>query len=306
MYFRLLKPVIENAIALRVSNTGQTEGAVLEQIDNHIVETSAQYRQDEPEINYDDLFCRLGYLYTHAAANATLFERALTLSDDARAILRQSAQNTLNVLSMGGGPGTELLGLVKYYLRHRRELPPRRIDFKVIDNILQWSDTWQQLAVATEDEFRSFLAQGGVEPTTISPMFLQFDVLDHSQYGNLEGHCSTADLVIFNYLFSENKTRLDQARQAVEQLEALTSDDCLFLVIDRLEGDRQFNEEVVEMFKSVFGVNIEYETFGGNLDPDEQVSDLGPLLTGNLSRRPRLTFYTGQSRNPSAFWFEVQ
>ena len=306
MYFQILRPVIENLITLHAGDTGQSVEDVLAQMDRHIINTSAQYWEDEPQINYHDPFCRLGYLYMHAAANATLFERVLSRSDEARSIIRQSEQNTLNVLSMGGGPGTELLGLVKYYRYHRNRTPPRRIDFTVVDNVFQWSETWGEIAAATESEFRSFLAEDSPEPTTISPMFLPFDVIDQSQYQSLSGRCNAANLVVFNYLFSENKTRLDHARRAVERLVALTSDDCLFLVIDRLEGSRQFNDEVVDIFESAFGLSIDYAPMGGRLDSNEQVSDMGPLLTQNLSRTPRITFYSGQSRSPSVFWFEAK
>ena len=269
MYFRLLRPVIEDAIALQVSTTGKSQGYVLEQIYNRITETSAQYWQDEPQIPYEDPHCRIGYLYRQATANATAFKRVLDYSSEARAILSQAAQNKLNILSMGGRPGTELLGLVKYFLRDLENLPPRRIDFTVIDSIYQWSDTWQQLANATEDEFRSILAQDGVESTTIAPKFLPFDVFDHSQYQSLAGQCRAADLVVFNYLFSENKTRLPEAMMAIEQLANLTSNGCLFIVIDRLEGDRHFNNELVRIFESIFGVDIESRTQGGVIDSDE-------------------------------------
>ena len=305
MYFRLLKSVIENAIELHANETDQTKQAVLEQMNNYIIETSRQYREVEPQIHYDDPICRLGYLYMNAAANATLFEKVLYFSRDARDILTNSAQDTLNVLSMGGGPGTELLGLVKY-LRNQDDLPPRRIDFTVIDNVFQWSETWRALAIAAEHELRSSLIQDGIEPTAIAPMFLPFDVFDHSQYRGVAGQCRAADLVVFNYIFSENKTKLDEARKAIEQLSNLTSDECVFLVIDRLESNGLFNQAVQDIFESTFGTSIEHRTIGTSLDPDEQVSDLGPLLTQNLSRTPRLTFYNRQSRNPTVFWFDVK
>ena len=305
MYFRLLRPVIEDAIASHVSNTGLSQDAVFGQIYNHMTETSAQYKEDKPRINYGDPLCRIGYLHRHAAANAALFEKVLSLSDEASLILRQSAQETLNVISMGGGPGTELLGLVKYYLLRPTKFPPRKINFTVIDSVMHWSETWTQLSEATEDELRSILAEDDVEPTAIPAKFLPFDIFDQSQYQALAGQFKPANLIVFNYIFSENKTRLDEARQAMEELAKLTSDDCLFVVIDRLEGNRQFNDEVAEMFGSVFGKSITYHPIGGSLDTSEDKAELGELLLEKL-KWPRLTYRTGLAGQDSVFWFEVK
>ena len=45
--------------------------------------------------------------------------------------------------------------LPKYLLRFSDIAPPRKISFTVIDNVLEWAETWRRLADAVEDEFRS-------------------------------------------------------------------------------------------------------------------------------------------------------
>lgn len=52
--------------------------------------------------------------------------------------------------AVGGGPGTELLGLAKYLLR--KPGFPKRIAFTLLDSVPQWAETWQQLADAVEEE----------------------------------------------------------------------------------------------------------------------------------------------------------
>ena len=77
--------------------------------------TSREYRSQNPQIDYRDPLCRLGYLYRHAAANATAFERGLNNSN-LLANFSDAGKQDLNVCAVGGGPGTELLGLAKHLI----------------------------------------------------------------------------------------------------------------------------------------------------------------------------------------------
>ena len=205
MYIELVRRVLEDAVTLHVVQTQRTVDEVLREISEHIDVTSREHKRDEPEIRYDDPLCRLGYLYTHAAANATLFEKVLGHSDELRGKIDGASQEALNVCSLGGGPGTELLGLAKYLLSFTDIAPPRKISFTVIDNVLEWAETWRRLADAVEDEFRSSLGQDGIEPPVIAPMFLPLNVLEASSYRNFGYQFKNADMVVFNYLFSETK-----------------------------------------------------------------------------------------------------
>ena len=306
MYIELVRRVMEDAIALHVVETQRPDDEVLREIADHIDATSREHRRDEPEIRYDDPLCRLGYLYTHAAANATLFEKVLGLSDDLGGKIDGASQEALNVCSLGGGPGTELLGLAKYLLGFPDIAPPRKISFTVIDNVLEWAETWRQLADAVEDEFRSSLGQDGIEPPAIAPMFLPLNVLEASSYRSFGYQFKNADIVVFNYLFSENKTRLANVGQALEQLAQITSDDCVFVVIDRLEHDPRFSNEVASLFQSAFGVEVTCRRLGGTLDRDEQTSEMGEMLISTLKRTPRVKFFTDIYRDPTVFWFVVK
>ena len=163
MYIELVRRIIDDAVGLHAKVSEQETGEVLAQIRSHIENTSREYRRDEPDIRYEDPLCRLGYLYVNAPVNATLFEKVLIESDDLRRKIQGAGRGILNICSMGGGPGTELLGITKFFLQHERIAPPRKIGFTVIDSVQEWSDTWIQLAEASEEELRASLnqSQGG-------------------------------------------------------------------------------------------------------------------------------------------------
>ena len=177
MYIEIIRRVLEEAICLYGESSRKSKGEVLKEINAHIERTSSEHWKDEPQIQYDDPLCRLGYLFMHATANATLFERVIEDSDVLRLKISNASQDVLNICSMGGGPGTELLGLAKYLVKRPELTPPRKISFSVIDNVSAWADTWTPLAEATEGELRSSLNRNGMELPTVAPMFLPHDVL---------------------------------------------------------------------------------------------------------------------------------
>ena len=163
-----------------------------------------------------------------------------------------------------------------------------------------------RLADAAELEFRSVLSDEGVEPPTIAPMFVPLDALDESSYRGLTYQLSSADLIVLNYLFSENISRIGQAQQAINFLAKHTSGDCLFAVIDRLENNPRFSQDVENLFQAAFGLNVEHNTLGGTLDRDEQTSEMGEMLVSTLRRTPRVKFFTDMRRDPTVFWFVIK
>ena len=194
-----------------------------------------------------------------------------------------------------------MLGAGKYLLRRSSRGLPRKIAFTVIDNIAPWSETWQQLADDVEDLFSFTLEDTEVAPPIIAPSFLTLDVFDASSYDDLAYSLSKADIVVCNYLFSENKSRLAEADPAIERVAELTRPGCKFVVIDRLEGTTSFRSDVCNLLESAFGAGIDGGTFAGTLDADEEIDDMGPKLRKFLGA-PRVKFFTSVVRNPTVFW----
>jgi hypothetical protein len=304
MYIDLIRRVLEQAVDSYASATGQQVSEVLAAIRTHIDATAQEHQKGEPDIKYAEALCRLGYLYRHATANATLFEHVLLESGRLRSIIAKSAGQRLNICAVGGGPGTELLGLAKFLLIGRRKFP-KKINFTVLDNIPQWAETWQQLADAVEEELQRATSEDNTATCpSIVPAFLPLDVLKAESYTSYSYQFSTSQVIVFNYLFSENKSRLTEALGAVASLRAMAPKGCEFVVIDRLEGNRTFSDSVIALFQDVFN-NKEISThhFGGTLDADEQTKDMGELFHNTLGF-PRVKFFT-MYRSPTVFWFTV-
>src|SRR6185437_10299201 len=133
MLLASLRNIIDVAIAgyVRLTNTPPAE--VYAAIGTHLAEMAEQHREDEPRIPYDNPLCRLSYLYMHVAATATLANRALKKLNIASDVVRNRGGQVLRVCAMGGGPGSEMLGLVKYFAEDSSVVMPSRLDFIVLD-----------------------------------------------------------------------------------------------------------------------------------------------------------------------------
>ena len=64
-----------------------------------------------------------------------------------------SCGGAFKVCSLGGGPGSELLGLARFIERERNPESFVRLEFVLIDRIQEWAETWDALAHALEDHF---------------------------------------------------------------------------------------------------------------------------------------------------------
>jgi hypothetical protein len=98
---------------------------------------------------------RFGYVFRYATAHADYLNQAMAFSPD----LRRGLDCThVNITCIGGGPGSDVLGFVKYLLK--QESRPK-VTYWVLDKEQSWVDTWGDLDAIASDEImtsRNFLA----------------------------------------------------------------------------------------------------------------------------------------------------
>ena len=304
MYCSIVGNLIEESVATYASLTQQEKPHIISEIDSHVRSTSAAYWDITPDIPYNNPLCRLAYLFMYVPINATIFEKVIADSAELQQTLVQASGGVFRVCAMGGGPGTELLGIAKYLLTASSLKPPSRLSFAVVDRFLQWSDTWQHMADAVQAEFGSSPSITGSDVPMIDRAFLPMNIFDPSSYQDMTYQFQNADLMVFNYLFSENKPLLTttSAAQAMQRLASIAQPNCLFVVIDR--NERSVVDGAVNLFQEALAVGVDVQTISDQFDPDEQQADMGELAQA-FSKSPRKTFYS-YNGNPTVFWFAVK
>ncbi|MFZ4659651.1 MAG: hypothetical protein ACOYNY_21775 [Caldilineaceae bacterium] len=288
-YFETLKRVLDKALAAYSDPEGRSPSQIDAEIVKHMKETTKQHYQSDPDIDYDDPLCRLGYLYTHAGANATLFERAISNSTILRNLLKNRKAKPLSICAVGGGPGTELLGITKYLLTSANGAVPGELKFRLLDKVSEWSETWEQISEICIDS----LSQQGI-PIAVKPFSNEMDVVDPASYKKFAWAFGNVDLFVFNYLLSENQIRLNDFACTLSAMVNKASPGSYFVFIDRIEYDllrSTFDMETVKRIVQATDLIIKEDFPLGRVMTDSK-NAWGDYLQRFSPRNPRFSFET--------------
>ena len=220
-----------------------------------IEENSRRWRLPEPAIDYHDPFCRMAYLYMNVAVHAALFEDALCKHAAAGAVVGTLAASgeELRVCALGGGPGSELLGLVRFIETMHLGGRPACLDFLLIDRVPEWDESWHALKQGIDRQLRTSYGQDRATwPVSISRSFLPLDVTAPPDFRNFATRFNGVHLFILCYLASEVKGRMADLRNVLAMLVNRAPSGALILVIDR--DEREVRDGVQTVLAGLPGV----------------------------------------------------
>ena len=152
MYFRFIRAYIESVLGAYVTRFPVSRVEFLGNVNEHAKALHEAYEiayTGEAKVEYGDLFCRLAYLYMYGAMHATLFENVLRFSPKVDSKFRKDGPNLVQIVSIGGGPSAELLGIAKYIVDNGTigiDHEYTRIELTNIDAIPQWKGIGSQIA----------------------------------------------------------------------------------------------------------------------------------------------------------------
>ena len=73
----------------------------------------------ENNVDHSDLVSRFAYIYKYVTCHANLVSQTIAESDELGALFNREK---VNVTCIGGGPGSDFLGILKYVLLNKRVL----------------------------------------------------------------------------------------------------------------------------------------------------------------------------------------
>lgn len=125
------------------------------------------------------------------------------------------------------------------------------------------------------------------------------NVVDPTSYKEYAWLFEKADLMVFNYLISENKVRLPNFVGALSEMLQRTPSGCCFTVIDRLERKTSFRIDITNILREL-GLDIcgEYEIDGVMTDSQAVLED---YIHRFNQRSPRRWFQNSKDRTPTVF-----
>lgn len=178
-HFGVLQSVLSQTCDVICQQGNLSRAQAFEKAESFIRDNSERWRLPDPGIKYEDPFCRMAYLYMNVAIHAVLVERALETFSPIKQMIREKIAkgDELKVCALGGGPGSELLGLTRFIENFGFTNGTSSIDFILVDRIKEWDESWHSLKQGVDEQLRS---QYGTSknrwPVIISRSFLPLDV----------------------------------------------------------------------------------------------------------------------------------
>jgi hypothetical protein len=297
----MIRYVLDETLAKTCAARGISLADGQAKLKEHLLAMNEEwFSKVEPNINYEDPFCRFAYLYCHTAINANICEVAIRSEPAITELIRARAQagNELRVCAFGGGPGTELLALAKHVLNNiNPPIPPLEINFTVLDSVIEWSESWEVIATALREAIKAKWPNIGNRPLHIHKNFMPFDMTDLEAFANLNGILNH-DLYAMNYVVSEVFDSIDDLAVVMTKMREAAPADALFLIVDRDQDE--VRKRAAHLLQAAGLEQLSGKTNSGSMDLDERADELDPYKPG-IGRWPRLKWRT-EGSNRGIFW----
>jgi hypothetical protein len=280
------------------SHRGVSRSEIVSQVSQDIATISKEYQSGRrPVIPFDDPLFRLAYLYGSLPIIAHVVEVVFDTDSDLQKWFGGQVRNrngTIKVCTLGGGPGTEILGLAKW-IERQHSRTPIALSALVTDKFGGWSANWLALRNQINQQLdHHYKATSRARPLSISGGFQQVDVENSATVSDWQSLCSY-DIYIVSYLVSSIFNRFDNLFGFMTELVKRVPRGSKFLFIDRAAGHETWKNPVREL-ASKAGIQLsEFQPLVSHTphDSGEQKTDLGAIFT-EIQRSPRLGW--------DAFW----
>ena len=139
-------------------------------------------------IDYRDPATRFAYAFKYVAAHGDYLVQALeaTRHEIGKYIFEE---DTLRLSCIGGGPGSDVIGVLKYLAEHSDE-PTRKLTCYLLDGEQAWADTWTEIGASLASNL------------AVNVNFQKLDVTDPKSW-SAQKKFLKADLFTLSYFVSE-------------------------------------------------------------------------------------------------------
>lgn len=229
----------------------------------------------KPIIDYGDPATHMGYLYGYVPAHANFVSSILSEGRSSVAKPLFSSE-ILYATSIGGGPGSDLIGLMKFLLRRPGKEPVKRVRLRILDREPAWEAVCQALAASI-----TF----GI---TIELEFVEFDAIN-ANLGEIDW--SEEDIVMMSFFVSEVCCLSDTGTLEKFFSEFLTELPSGSWVLYNDNRDPAFRDFFDRMISELGNYDVVLSEDAGDmrLDSSEQASTLGAYKARFGGRSTKLT-----------------
>lgn len=173
-------------------------------IDERIKELRLAYGNldDQGVIEYSDPITQFAYIYKYTTAHASYVSKLLDKADGKDLLPKDG---TVHLASIGGGPGSDFLGLLKFYNSSEYE------DISVVSNSFDRDCDWSYCWSKVFEEARG-CAEGDEVCSSLSTNFHILDVCEDKATSRMSDY-TDSDIFTMIYFMSEVYKRKDDANR---------------------------------------------------------------------------------------------
>src|SRR5580704_8032960 len=114
--------------------------------------------------SYKDATTRFAYVFRYSTAHADYLNTIIDYCPELREALKE---DRVNISCIGGGPGSDVLGFLKFLLREKQK---PQLTYFILDKEVAWGETWADLDAIVSDELKT------------SRNYFPFDVTEPKSY----------------------------------------------------------------------------------------------------------------------------
>jgi len=187
-----------------------------------LVELSDQYAKlklsEFKGIDYSSPVSRFAYIHKYTVAHGDNIRQIIAMTPQLSALFDKE---NLQVACLGGGPGSDFLGILKYMMQAGKK---NAVTCYLYDRERAWADSWSDVARLLEGEMPFF------------PSFAQMDAADSSTYKAYH-RIKKCDLLTLSYFMSEMWKYRDKVEPFFEHCFSRAKSGALVLYVDNRDSD---------------------------------------------------------------------
>ncbi|TWT44971.1 hypothetical protein RAS1_13910 [Phycisphaerae bacterium RAS1] len=262
--FQLIKSVLDEAYAEIPGKVAQKDSAINAQLTS----LSAEYSNLRKKgcLDYTDPARRFAYLFAYTTAHANLVYGRICGSKQLRSVFDR---DQVLVSCIGGGPGSDFLGLLKYCERMNKKPD---VTCHLLDRDPAWGESWSDVGQKVGATMK------------LATHFNPFDVTDPKKWMVFKKHFQ-ADLFTLIYFMSEVYAKRSEASAYFDTLFSSMKKGSFLLFVD---NNAPSFYEWFDAYATKFGLTVlESQAAVSKMPLDEDKDDLKPYL--DKFRCPKLT-----------------
>jgi hypothetical protein len=254
--FKIVKEVLDENFLLIPGNQQDRIRSVKEAL-QRLGRAYSNTCNKAPDIDYNDPAIRFGYIFRYVTCHANIVYDIICNVALLKEIL---SKKDVTVSCIGGGPGSDFLGVMKYMIEVNTAESLRCF---MLDREGAWDECWCDVDAKCECDFH------------FATSFQELDVVTNESWRNKKKFLA-ADLFTMVYFLSEINERRDQAVPFFMNLFKNSNPKAVFLFVDN--NVPEFTAWVDKLLSNGGVKIITGETGDWQMPTDEEKKELGEYL----------------------------